>query len=126
MGAGTSGAAYSISHSDEKSWGKFYTGFAQTAAVGALVGAATAGAGSWMAGSSMASNIASASRWVATAVRVEQSARNVETIGRLLTVGGRALFDTFAQSPMPLTRMLLTTSSMVLTGAYSPASLSGP
>jgi hypothetical protein len=93
MGAGTSSLFYSLEHRNEHDFGKFFKGFAQTAVVGALVGAATAGVCSWMAGASTTTTIAG-SRVLVAATRMGISQRAVNITARLVTAGIRAGVNT--------------------------------
>jgi hypothetical protein len=93
MGAATSGLGYAASHFND-SGSTFWLGFAQSAAIGAAVGAATGMAGEWMEGASMTAKIASASRTVASFVKLGDSEAFVSALAKLMTSGGKALIGT--------------------------------
>ena len=74
-------------------------GFAQSAAVGALVGAATAGAADWMKGAAQTARIANAARWIANVARIGEDESAVATIGKVITVAGKAAIGIMGDVP---------------------------
>ncbi|KAK0644080.1 hypothetical protein B0T16DRAFT_513389 [Cercophora newfieldiana] len=84
---GVAGITYSIDHHDEKDAGKFWGGYASTVAINAAIGAATGALG---AAATPARAMAGTGR-LAAKVGLDLAPKTISIIGKVASVGGKAL-----------------------------------